>query len=99
MVGAAPNFRAFDRAHLEKRLGAHVIARPRLIAAAFLLVPASLLLAQCGWAPSARTLAANARPADGPGASSATFDERFPEPQFKDRFPTASESLPLRELS
>ena len=27
-----------------------------------------------------------------------TFDDRFPKPQFSDRFPTASESLPLRQL-
>jgi hypothetical protein len=60
----------------------------RLATAALLL--ASLLLAQCGKAPSAGAMAANAAPASGP-----TFDERFPQPQFGDRFPSAAESLKL----
>ncbi|WP_146690957.1 alpha/beta hydrolase [Bradyrhizobium canariense] len=45
-------------------------------------MPLSLVLAQCGQAPS--------------GAS---FDERFPKPQFKDRFPTASESFQQRQAA
>ena len=51
----------------------------------------SLVLVQCGQAPSAGTLAANAQATTGD-----SFDDRFPKPQFKDRFPTASESLAQR---
>ena len=51
-------------------------------------VPLSLILVQCSQAPSAGTLAANAQASSGD-----SFDERFPKPQFKDRFPTSSESL------
>ena len=57
--------------------------------AAFL--PLSFVLAQCGKAPGAGQLAANSQASMGD-----SFDERFPRPQFKDRFPTASETL--REL-
>ena len=52
------------------------------------LVPLSFVLSQCGQAPSPGTLAANVQ-----GSRGNSFDDRFPKPQFKDRFPTASESL------
>jgi hypothetical protein len=61
--------------------------RLRLIAVLSIVVPLSLLLAQCGKAPPAGTLAANAH------ATGDTFEDRFPAPQFRDRFPTDSESL------
>ncbi|HWL18104.1 MAG TPA: alpha/beta hydrolase, partial [Bradyrhizobium sp.] len=51
------------------------------------MVPLSLTLAQCGKAPNADALAANAQislPGD-------TFDDRFPSPSFRDRFPTPQE--------
>lgn len=54
---------------------------------AALFVPLSFVLVQCGKAPSAGMLAANTQ---GAGDS---FDERFPKPQFNDRFPTEKESL------
>lgn len=54
---------------------------------AALFVPLSFVLVQCGKAPSAGMLAANSQ---GAGDS---FDERFPKPQFSDRFPTEKESL------
>jgi hypothetical protein len=57
------------------------------IALASFILPLSLMLVQCGKAPSPGALAANAR-----GASSDAFEERF-TPQFRDRFPTASETL------
>ena len=52
------------------------------------------LLVQCGKAPPAATLAANAH-----AASSDSFEDRFPAPQFRDRFPSESESIkwPSRE--
>ncbi len=99
MVGADPKCHKCDCARPEKQPGAPVDARLRSIAAALLLAPISLLLAQCSQAPSADALAANARPAAGTQTVAATFDERFPAPQFSDRFPSPSESLPLREMS
>src|SRR4051812_24804951 len=51
-------------------------------------------LAHCGKAPDPEALAANATAAQG-----LTFDERFPAPEFSDRFPTAQESFPLHAPS
>jgi hypothetical protein len=62
--------------------------RWRLLAVASILVPLSFVLVQCGQAPNAGTLAANVQAAQGD-----SFEDRFPKPQFKDRFPTTSESL------
>ncbi len=52
------------------------------------LLPLSLMLTHCGEAPSPGALAANAAV-----TSDDTFDERFPAPQFRDRFPTDRESF------
>ncbi len=65
--------------------------RTRWIALLSVLVPLSFVLVQCGRAPSAGTLAANVQASSGD-----SFDDRFPKPQFRDRFPTASESLVQR---
>jgi hypothetical protein len=54
-----------------------------------LLVPLSLALAQCGKAPNASALAANAQVSP----AGDTFEDRFPAPSFKDRFPAAEESF------
>jgi len=63
-------------------------------------VPLALLLVQCGRAPNPGALAANASAAPTPStASGDTFDDRFPKPDFRDRFPTASEALPLHQLA
>jgi hypothetical protein len=66
----------------------------RWIAILSVFVPLSLILVQCGQAPSAGTLAANLQ-----GSAGDNFDDRFPKPQFRDRFPTASESLEQRQVS
>src|SRR4051794_2055847 len=96
MVGVNPKFQMTDRAEPDLRPGTHRFAlsvdhilpvRWRWVAMAALFVPLSFVLVQCGKAPSAGMLAANTQ---GAGDS---FEERFPKPQFKDRFPTASESL------
>ena len=55
------------------------------------LVPLSFVLVQCGRSPNAGTLAANLQAPAGD-----SFDDRFPKPTFRDRFPTASESLVQR---
>ncbi len=62
-------------------------SRWRLRAIASVVVPLSLTLAQCGKAPNADALAANAQISP-PGD---TFEDRFPSPSFRDRFPTPQE--------
>src|ERR1700736_361599 len=69
--------------------GAH---RWRWIALLSIFVPLSFVLVQCGRAPSASALAANVQ-----GSGGDTFVDRFPQPQFNDRFPSASESLVQRQ--
>ena len=68
--------------------------RWRRIAVASIFVPLSLVLVQCGKAPSAGLLAANT-----PSSAGDSFVDRFPTPQFNDRFPTASESLVQRQVA
>ena len=68
--------------------------RWRRLAIASVFVPLSLVLVQCGKAPSIGLLAANT-----PSSSGDTFVDRFPTPQFNDRFPTASESLVQRQVA
>lgn len=86
MVGGDPRFHASGFASQLRRpdLG----ARWRSFALACALVPIPLCLAQCSRAPRAEAIAASAQT-----PSEASFDQRFPAPQFGDRFPTASESL------
>jgi hypothetical protein len=57
-------------------------------------VPLSFVLVQCGQAPGPATLAANVQATKGD-----TFDDRFPKPQFTDRFPTPGESLMQRQAT
>jgi hypothetical protein len=67
-------------------------SRWRWIALLPALVPLSFALVQCGQAPSTATLAANAQAVTGD-----SFDDRFPKPQFGNRFPTTNESLAQRQ--
>jgi hypothetical protein len=93
MVGAIPKSLTYDRAR-----GSETRVTPRRtlrrIAPLLLLVPLSFVLAQCGQAPGVGNLAANVR-----AANSVSFDERYPKPQFKDRFPATSESFEQRQAS
>ena len=94
MVGANPKFHR----HVHVRRVALPDApshgsRLRLVAIACLL-PLSLALAQCGRAPNPAALAANASAPSGD-----TFEDRFPKPEFRDRFPTESESFQQRQLA
>jgi hypothetical protein len=99
MVGANPKIWKRDRAG---RAVSPVVAphlpptRRRWIAVLilFAFVPLSFVLVQCGQAPRAGPLAANSQDATGD-----SFDDRFPKPQFRDRFPTASESLQQRQAA
>src|ERR1700760_2419340 len=93
MVGANPKSESHGRVQPAKSSGSlrHVLSCvPRGLSLLAVLIPLSLTLAHCGQSPSAATLAANAQ------GSTDTFDHRFPKPQFKDRFPTAAESLQQR---
>jgi hypothetical protein len=97
MVGADPKFQIRHRADRIISPGARRHARHRgwrWIAVASLFVPLSFVLVQCGKAPSAGMLAANAHATAGD-----SFEDRFPQPQFNDRFPTASESLVQRQVA
>ncbi|WP_035686060.1 alpha/beta hydrolase [Bradyrhizobium sp. Cp5.3] len=101
MVGAVPKLRADTRAH---RTTSGVYARALRIGLISALVPLSLTLVQCGRAPNPAALAANSQAntqvvAKTKAASGDTFDDRFPAPQFTDRFPSASESLLQRQMS
>jgi hypothetical protein len=106
MVGAIPKFQIVDCANQatgRATLRRDLRHRWHLAATAALLVPLSFVLVQCGKAPSAEMLAANAEGAKSQvsksqvaksRAAADSFDDRFPKPQFADRFPTANESLP-----
>lgn len=104
MVGAVSKLRAdlrTDRTPSGRRGRA---LRIGLISA---LVPLSLTLVQCGQAPNPAAFAANSQAnvqmVNQAVAKSdqqvATFEDRFPAPQFKERFPSASESLLQRQMS
>ena len=105
MVGADPKFQQHERADRVISPGAPQYAghstpphhrtgphRWRWIALLSAFVPLSFVLVQCGKAPSAGMLAANAHASSGD-----TFEDRFPAPTFKDRFTTMSESLEPRQ--
>jgi hypothetical protein len=100
MVGADPRCQTYARACPATLPGTAAYARRgrqsrwRCIAIASIFVPLSFVLAQCGRAPNAGTLAANASATTGDN-----FDERFPAPQFRDRFPATNETLQQRQLS
>ncbi|MBR1154236.1 alpha/beta hydrolase [Bradyrhizobium sp. JYMT SZCCT0428] len=96
MVGADPKFQIDHRANRVISPATQRHAQPRhahprrwrWVAVASLFAPLSFVLVQCGKAPSADMLAANAHATAGD-----SFEDRFPQPRFADRFPTASESL------
>ncbi len=104
MIGADPKFPTHDVAGLSSsgaifrsirgRVGGCRVdsSRWRRLAVASVVAPLSLILAQCGKAPSPGALAANAQVSPGD-----TFEDRFPTPSFRDRFPTAKESFEQRQ--
>src|SRR5260370_18409647 len=109
MIGADPKFRTRDRARRVKSPGVFAYAngrslpsrsqRWRYVVLACVFVPLSFVLAQCGRAPSPGTLAANVQTSNTQAASGDTFDDRFPAPQFRDRFPSANASRAQRHIS
>lgn len=103
MVGAVPKLRANARADRTTSGARGRVLRVGLILA---LVPLSLTLVQCGKAPNPAALAANSQAnvqvvakTNAQVASGDTFEDRFPAPQFKERFPSASESLLQKQMS
>jgi hypothetical protein len=105
MVGAIPKFLTDDRASRAMSPAAprRALKRWHWVAMAALCAPLSFVLIQSSKAPSAGMLAANtdgAKSRTGKSKTLAdrtsidTFEDRFPQPQFADRFPTANESLP-----
>ena len=108
MVGAVPNARADIRADRTPSGARGRALRIGLISA---LVPLSLTLVQCGRAPNPAALAANSQAnvqvvaktnpqaTNLQVASDDTFEDRFPAPQFRERFPSASESFLQRQMS
>lgn len=104
MVGADPKFQQHDRAGQviapgasqyrqipdpQHSAGSH---RWRGIALLSVFVPLSFVLVQCGKAPSAGMLAANAH-----ASAADSFEDRFPVPTFRERFTETSESLASRQ--
>ncbi|MCJ9702240.1 MULTISPECIES: alpha/beta hydrolase [unclassified Bradyrhizobium] len=107
MVGAVPKMRADSRAD---RTPSGRRGRALRIGLTSALVPLSLTLVQCGKAPNPAALAANSQAnvqvvnqvvakTNQQVASGDTFEDRFPAPQFRERFPSASESLLQRQMS
>jgi len=99
MFGAVPKHLTFAVADDARSLGAVAHRRSvrsslRWLTVAFTIIPLSLLLTQCGRAPNPSTLAANASATSGD-----SFDDRFPKPEFRDRFPTANESFQQRQMT
>ena len=105
MVGANPKFQTSDHVgqamppgamrHAWTQVAQHGAGSYRLrwIALLSALIPLSLTLVQCGKAPNAEVLAANSQ------TSGDSFDDRFPTPQFNDRFPSANERFVQRQSS
>ena len=94
MLGANPKLNRYGRARSGGLPGARRGVRWRSVAIASVCVPLSLTLAQCGRAPQPSTLAANAAVVSGD-----TFEDRFPKPEFRERFPTSNESFEQRQLA
>lgn len=108
MFGAVPRLTADFRADRTTSGARDRALRIGLVSA---LVPLSLTLVQCGKAPDAAALATNSQAnvqvvaktssqASNPRvASGDTFEDRFPAPQFRERFPSASESFLQRQMA
>jgi hypothetical protein len=113
MVGAVPKVDADTRADRTMSSGARSRARriARRLGIVCAFVPLALTLVQCGKAPDPAALAANSqanvqvvaktssKTSPQQVASGDTFNDRFPAPQFKERFPSASESFLQRQMS
>ena len=99
MVGANPRHLSHglgnrgDRSTITTGLRGRLRPASARAVAICLVLPFSLTLAQCGKAPAPGALAASAT------SSGDSFEERFPAPQFKDRFPASGEAFRPFELA
>jgi len=104
MVGATPKIPDHDTGgpakrsaparralHGSPRTGGYPWDRTALV---FFVLPLFLMLAQCAKTPDPSALAANVQATSGD-----SFAERFPLPQFHERFPTDGETLRFKPLS
>ena len=91
MVGADPKFQIRDRADRITSPGTQRHARPAGGAGSLSL----RCLCRCPsfWFNAARRPAPACWPRTAQATAGDSFEDRFPQPQFNDRFPTASESL------
>jgi hypothetical protein len=108
MFGAVPRLGAHCRADRTTSGARDRALRGGLISA---LVPLSLTLVQCGRAPDPAALATSSQAnvqvvaktssqtSNPHVASGDTFEDRFPAPQFRERFPSASESFLQRQMA
>ena len=108
MFGAVSRLRADLRAD---RTTSGARGRALRIGLTSALAPLSLMLVQCGKAPDPAALAAhsqanvqvvaktNSQTSNPRVASGDTFEDRFPAPQFRERFPSASEGFLQRQMS
>lgn len=108
MFGAVPRLGADCRADRTTSGARDRALRGGLISA---LVPLSLTLVQCGRAPDPAALATSSQAnvqvvaktssqtSNPHVASGDTFEDRFPAPQFRERFPSASESFLQRQMA
>jgi hypothetical protein len=99
MVGANPRYLGHglgdrgDRSTIATGLRARLRLVSARAVAICLVLPLSLTLMQCGKTPAPGALAANV------ASSGDSFEERFPAPQFRDRFPAADETFRPFELA
>ena len=95
-----PGLMSFVRALTQTSAGSH---RLRWIVVFAALLPLSFVLVQCGRAPDPSMLAANSHVSKQASVqasaqtASDSFEDRFPAPQFRDRFPTENESFAQRD--
>ncbi|MBI5264473.1 MAG: alpha/beta hydrolase [Bradyrhizobium sp.] len=106
MVGVDPKFQTRacnDRAGPQDAPPVGRIRRvARWLGIVSIFVPLSFVLVQCGQAPTPSMLAANSQvdaKTNSRVASGDTFEDRFPAPQFRDRYPSASEHLLQRQMA
>jgi hypothetical protein len=99
MVGAVPKYSSHalgdrgDRSTIATGFRDRMRLASARTVAICLVLPLSLTLAQCAKAPDPGALAANA------AVTGDSFEDRFPAPQFRDRFPSSDESFRPFELA
>ncbi len=94
MIGTGPRSPRCHRVRRAYRQRGRALGSAGRAAGGIFAAALSLSLAQCGKAPSLEALAANTAQ-----TQQTNFDDRFPAPEFRERFPLASESFQLHTPS